>query len=285
VVRLCQHPAMSIFSSYDGTDLWYDIAGDGPPLVALGGGPGADVRYLGDLGGLTAHRTLIRLDARAGGRSAAPEDRASCSFAEQIHDVEALRVHLGLDTVDLLGHSAGTLTAQRYAAEFPDRVRRLVLVTPVGRASREPDEAEVAAIRAARSGEEWYPDAVEAEHALRTGEGDVQALTARITPFFWARWDERIRAEAFDPELLPGAPWIRAAFYAGAEAPRPVKVPVLVVAGRLDGMIGTVPARLAAECHPDARLEVLPASGHRPWVEQPEEFRTLVGSFLDGRAG
>ncbi|MFF4344794.1 alpha/beta fold hydrolase [Kitasatospora sp. NPDC001540] len=283
---------MTIFPGYDGTALHYEQLGDGAPLVALPGGPGADARYLGTLGGLDAHRRLVRLDPRGCGRSAAPADRVSCAFAAQAADVEALREHLGADRIDLLGHSAGALTAQRYAAEFPHRVRSLVLVTPVGRAAREPDPAELAAIRAARAAEPWYPDAAEAEALLAAGAGDPAELVRRITPFFWGTWNERARAAAFDPELVSAAPWMRDAFYssagagAGADgagaAPRPVAAPVLVVAGERDGMIGTAPARLAAALHPAARLAVLPGVGHRPWVEDPAGFAALVGEFLEG---
>ncbi|MFE1317657.1 alpha/beta fold hydrolase [Kitasatospora phosalacinea] len=279
---------MTIFHGYDGTALHYEQLGDGAPLVAIPGGPGTDARYLGDLGGLDAHRRLVRFDPRGCGRSAAPTDRASCAFAAQAADVEALREHLGADRIDLLGHSAGALTAQRYAAEFPHRVRSLVLVTPVGRAAREPDPAELAALRAARAAEPWYPDAAEADALLAAGAGDP-ALVRRITPFFWGTWNERARAAAFDPELAPAAPWMREAFYAGtgagtsADGAAPVAAPVLVVAGERDGMIGTAPARLIAALHPDARLAVLPGVGHRPWVEDPAGFAELVGEFL-GRA-
>ncbi|MFF0391684.1 alpha/beta fold hydrolase [Kitasatospora sp. NPDC004615] len=273
---------MTTFQAHDGTALHYEQLGDGAPLLAIPGGPGADARYLGDLGGLDAHRRLIRLDPRGSGRSTEPADRASCSFTEQVKDLEALREHLGLDSFDLLGHSAGALTAQRYAAEFPHRVRSLVLVTPVGRGSREPDEAELAALRAARADQPWYPDAARAAALLAAGQGDPAELTERITPFFWGSWDDRARAASFDPELVPIALWMRAAFYAGAGEAAPVAVPVLVVAGQLDGMIGTAPARLAAALHPGARLEVLEGVGHRPWVEKPAEFARLVGEFLLG---
>ncbi|MGW4383301.1 alpha/beta fold hydrolase [Kitasatospora sp. NPDC004531] len=272
---------MTTFSAHDGTTLHYDELGDGEPLVAIPGGPGADARYLGDLGGLAAHRRLIRLDPRGCGRSAEPADRATCAFGTQAKDLEALREHLGLDALDLVAHSAGALTAQRYAAEFPDRVRSLVLVTPVGRGAREPDEAELAAIRAARADQPWYPDAARAAELLAAGEGDPAELAARITPFFWGSWDDRARASAFDPELVPAAPWMRGAFYASAGEAAPVSAPVLVVAGERDGMIGTAPARLVAALHPGARLEVLAGAGHRLWVEKPVEFVALVREFLD----
>ncbi|MFJ1752944.1 alpha/beta fold hydrolase [Kitasatospora sp. NPDC088134] len=272
---------MTIFEAYDGTTLHYDRFGDGPPLVALPGGPGMDARYLGTLGGLDARRQLIRLDPRGCGRSAEPADRSSCAFGAQAADLEALREHLGVESFDLLGHSAGSLTAQRYAAEFRSRVRSLVLVTPVGRAAREPDAAELATIRAARAEEEWYADAAEAAESLAAGRGETAALVRRMTPFFWGGWDARTRAAAFDDTLAPAAPWMREVFYRDAGAPRPVPMPVLAVAGARDGMIGTVPARLVAACHPRGRFALLDGVGHRPWVERPGEFAALVDEFLN----
>lgn len=271
---------MPHFTAYDGTRLHYDVAGDGPPLVALAGGPGMDARYLGTLGGLDGHRTLITLHARASGLSEVPADRASCSFAAQAGDVDGLVRHLGLDRPDLLGHSAGALTAQRYAADAPDRIGRLVLVSPVGRAAREPDDAEVAAIRAGRAGESWYPVAAAADEKLRAGAEPTAELLAELTPFFWGTWSDVARRAVAQPLTAP-QPWIRQAFYASAASPEALpRTPVLVLAGGLDGMIGTAPARLVAECHARARLELLDDCGHRPWVEAPERFRRLVLDFL-----
>ncbi|MER6593903.1 alpha/beta fold hydrolase [Micromonospora purpureochromogenes] len=63
--------------------------------------------YLGDLGGLSAHRSLVRLDLRGTGESAVPADPATYRYDRLVDDVDALRVHLGRDRIDLLGHSAG----------------------------------------------------------------------------------------------------------------------------------------------------------------------------------
>ncbi|GAA1635954.1 alpha/beta fold hydrolase [Actinoplanes couchii] len=255
----------------DGPRPHYDETGDGPPLLVLPGGPGMDVRYLGDLGGLPATRRLIRLDARGGGRSETPGDPAAVSFTAQAADVETLRRHLGLDAVDLLAHSAGTLTAQEYAIRHPGRVRRLILVTPIGRAGRDVDPAEVAAIRAGRSGEPWYPRAAAARGPLAAALG---------VPFHWHRWTPQ-RNREYVRGHANRHPWYRDAFYAGVATPGPVPGPVLVLAGASDGLIGTAPARVVAAAHPHARLEVMTESGHRPWTEQPDFFRDLVTAFLD----
>ncbi|MHA6758700.1 alpha/beta fold hydrolase [Streptacidiphilus sp. PAMC 29251] len=220
-----------------------------------------------------------------------PRTARPAGFAAQAADVEELRAHLGLERVDLFAHSAGTLVAQAYATGHAGRVRRLVLVAPVGRAAREADEAEVAAIRATRAGEPWYEEARAAQLALeRDGLTPEQQgrFQAKLVPFFWGAWTEELRAAHYAADLVPPRPWIRAAFYgsaAGAAAatakaaaePWPA---TLVVAGGRDGMIGAGPARLVAAARPGARLEVLADCGHRPWGEQPARFTTLLETFL-----
>lgn len=58
---------MPIFHAYDGTELAYRLLGKGAPLICLPGGPMRAGAYLGDLGGLSAHRQLVVLDLRGTG--------------------------------------------------------------------------------------------------------------------------------------------------------------------------------------------------------------------------
>lgn len=95
---------MPTFASYDGTMLSYRISGGGAPLVCLPGGPGRSVEYLGDLGGLNETRQLIQLDPRGVGQSADPADPATFRVDRLVDDVDSLRLHLGLDQLDLLAH-------------------------------------------------------------------------------------------------------------------------------------------------------------------------------------
>src|SRR3954471_22788824 len=101
------HVAVPTFSSYDGTTLAYHVEGSGPVLVCQPGGPGRASAYLGDLGGLTRAYTVVRLDSRGTGDSDVPSDPATYRMDALVQDLEALRAHLGLETMTLLGHSAG----------------------------------------------------------------------------------------------------------------------------------------------------------------------------------
>ncbi|WP_165845820.1 alpha/beta fold hydrolase [Streptacidiphilus pinicola] len=285
------------YTADDGAELGYLRRGPGQaaadPLICVPGGPGADVRYLAGLGGLDEHRSLVLVDQRATGRSPVPQDRSRCVYTAQAEDLEALRRHLGLETIDLLAHSAGCLTALEYAAAHPERVRRLVLVTPAGLLGREPDEREVAAIRADRAGEPWYAVAVAAERELAAGGVDPareEELTLRTVPFVWGRWREEY-LELYHEPTQDAPDWYRAVFYSGAPAPdaRPARLArlagsgarPLVLGGGRDGVIGTAPARRIAELLPGSRLVVLPEAGHRIWHEEPKAFVAEVLAHLD----
>ncbi|MDX6720961.1 MAG: hypothetical protein QOJ63_3215 [Solirubrobacteraceae bacterium] len=280
------------FASYDGTALAYRQVGAGPPLICLAGGPGADVRTLGTVGGLDRCRRLILVDARASGVSDVPTDRLSCAYTEQARDLEALRQHLRLERMDLLAHSAGALTAQHYAATSSERVRKLVLVSAAGLIGREVDEDEVALLRARRAGEAWYEAAVEAANRLASGDVDPHerdGLESELAPFRYGVWSAEARQHARDGGVPP-PDWLRAAFYAGdpTEAATParlarlraVQVPILAVAGAEDCVAGTRPARLIDACYRSTRLEILPGAGHHPWLDAPERFQQLVIDFL-----
>ena len=275
-------------SAYDGTRLAYSEVGSGPRLVCLPGGPGRASAYLEDLGGLAQERTLVLLDTRATGHSEVPADPSSLRFDRLAADVEALREHLGEERLDVLGHSAGALVAQAWAAAHPDRVRSLVLVTPTDRLQGGA-RGDVADIRASRSDEPWYADAAEAQEALADAPpAQQQALVRATRPFFYGRWDERTQAHAASADRQTSKR-AELGFGAGAEqvdvaailaALGELAVPVLVVGGERDALTGVASVHAVAASFPGAEVAVLPRAGHFPWVDEPEAFRSVVAPFL-----
>jgi len=280
---------MPTFTAPDGTRLAYHVRGEGKPLVVLPGGPMRASAYLGDLGGLTAQRRLVLLDLRGTGDSARPADPATYRCDRQLDDVDALRAHLGLERVDLLGHSAGGSLAALYAARRPRRVARLALITtgvrPLG--LRATPEDRLAAARL-RRGEPWFAAAYPKLVAWLAGTAGYDRA---LDPFFYGRWDAAARAHAEAAERQTNQEaaaryFTEAAFDPAATraALRRLAAPVLVLAGALDGGPSPALARRTAEAFGYARFVVQPGAGHYPWLDDPERFTRQVGAFLEDAA-
>jgi pimeloyl-ACP methyl ester carboxylesterase len=276
---------MAAFDGADATRLTYHRAGKGDPLICLPGGPMQASAYLGDLGGLSAHRSLLLLDLRGTGESEVPADPTSYRCDRLVDDVEALRAHLGRDRIDLLGHSAGGTVAVLYAARYPDRIGRLALVTPspraVGLEITDSDRRQVAELR---RGEAWFPDAFAAFERIWSGDGTAADWNA-VTPFTYGRWDAISRAHHAQGATQKNPDAAAAYYSAGALDPAAtrsalvrLRARVLLVAGECDVALPPKCAGEYAGLFPRAELTVQPGGGHYPWLDSPEWFvRTLTG--------
>ncbi|MEV7099139.1 alpha/beta hydrolase [Amycolatopsis sp. NPDC051045] len=280
---------MAIFSAPDGTGLAFRLSGSGtePPVVCLPGGPMRAGIYLGDLGGLSARRRVAVLDLRGTGDSEEPADPATYRCDRQVEDVEALRKHLGLERFDLLGHSAGASLAVRYAARYPQRLRRLALITPSPRAvGFELPVDERRRIMARRAGAPWFAAATAAYESI-AAKTATSADWAAFAPLYYGRWDAASRRhQAGEPGQRHGA---AARIYNSAGAFEPettraalgaVTAPVLVLAGELDWIASPAIAARFAGLFPDGHAVVLPGAAHYPWLDDAPAFGSAVGGFL-----
>ena len=278
---------MPDFVAPDAAQLAFHTVGTGDPLVCLPGGPMKASAYLGDLGGLSSHRTLHLLDLRGTGDSPAPADAATYRVDRQVDDVEALRAHLGLEQLDLLAHSAGAALALLYAARHPERVQRLVLVCPTPRVvGLEVSTGDRRATAERPRGEPWFSDAFAAFERIWAGTQTDQDWDA-IEPFMHGQWDAARRAWVAEEAGMLNAAAAAEYYAAGAIDPATVTralgrlhAPALVVAGEFD--VALPPSRGAdyAARFPQAELLVMPSSGHSPWLDDAARFVEGVEGFL-----
>jgi pimeloyl-ACP methyl ester carboxylesterase len=285
---------MATFDAADGTRLSYQSVGEGEPLICLPGGPMQASAYLGDLGGLSAHRTLVRLDLRGTGESAVPADPASYRCDRLVDDVEALRVHLDRDRVDVLGHSAGGSLAVMYAARHPDRIDHLALVTPsplaVGVEVTDADRRHVVEQRGVEQGgvEPWFPDALAAFERIWSGEATPADWDA-ITPFLHGRWDAAAQALHARSEGEKNAEAAAIYYSDGALDPYATRsalarldAPVLLLAGEYDVAL---PRRAPSRTPPCSPRPTWPSSQvpgtTRGWTIHSGSSRPPRGSWAD----
>ena len=267
-------------------DLGPADASRGEPLVCLAGGPMQDAAYLGDLGGLARTRRLIRLDLRGTGQSETPADPASYRCDRLVRDVEALREHLGLHRISLLGHSAGANLAVHYAEQHPERVEALVLITPSTYAvGLEVTSDQRRAIVEQRRGEPWFPVAAAAFEAIQQGNAQ-DADWAAITPFTYGRWDAAARrhdASAVQNETAAVVYGSEGAFDPDRTRAALARLTsrVLLLAGEVDVAAPPQVVGAFAELFAHSTLVTQSGAGHFPWLDDSGAFCEAIAAFLD----
>jgi proline iminopeptidase len=267
-----------------GRAVWYRVVGGGPDVLLVPtAGNDRDLARLAGPG-----RTVVFYDVRGRGRSD-PVTVVDAGFAEEVGDVDTVRIALGIESFAAVGCSyhAGVVVA--HALEHPATVNRLVLVSSIP----------------VRSGVRPAPARQPAPHQVaHLDQLEAAGLRASDPAALCRAWREVYvpllmgRPEAFDRltpvcDLENEHPWAVAralvhvfaglASYDWRPALRDLAVPTLVVHGSEDHE----PIEHAVEwvdSLADARLLELDGIGQLPWVEDPDRFFGAVGRFLDGES-
>ncbi|HKA88239.1 MAG TPA: alpha/beta fold hydrolase [Haliangiales bacterium] len=276
-----------------GATIYVEVLGTAPgaPLVVVNGGPGFDHTYehAAVPGTPSAWETVAKkrrvvfYDQRGNGRSGALKPSQSCTLADQIADLDAVRAHLGVEQIDLLGHSWGGYLVMAYAARHPERIRRLVIVD-----SAAPKWSDTVFLF-----KDIFPEGQERSDGLDFAEalGDAAAMDAKLREYFrWLFYSPEKR-DAFVAQISPGV--YNKAVNEAVERDvqrfdlnpelRKFKFPTLVVTGRYDINVAPSVAYKIHKAIPGSQFVVFERSGHLPFYEEPEAFVRALEAFLGAR--
>lgn len=268
-----------------GGKIYYEIlgSGSGTPLVLVNGGPGFDHIYFHTSTAwdkLGENRRVVFYDQRGNGRSAALKPGQSCTLADQIDDLDALRAHLGLEKMDLLGGSWGGFLGMAYSARHPERISHLILVD-----SAAPKWSDTIFLF-----DKVFPETVERQAALNYAAefGDKSADDESIREYLSMIFYSPEKRDAALKVLTPGS-YTKAVneavshdvarFDLNPEIKK-FKFPTLVITGRYDMNVAPLIAYQIHKAIPGSQFAVFEKSSHLPFTEEPEAFARTVEEFL-----
>lgn len=218
---------------------------------------------------------FVHYDKRGQGMS--DRDVGVPTLEERVDDLRAVLDAEGIERAALGGISEGGSTVAMFAATYPQRVSRLVLVAAPLRITAAPDFPV--------GGDAAYVEAFFREWAAHWGTPETytvaMAAPSKLGDDEFLRWMNRYERQSTSPGgLMAAYHWISQIDI------RPIlpaiDVPTLVLHRSGDRMVPVAHGELAAALIPDARLVILDGEDHMPWYGNQDEVLDLIEEFLTG---
>lgn len=278
----------SFTANLNGFDIHYEVHGQGPVLMTLPNSWGLSLEGLRALyEPLEERLTLVYFDPRGIGESAPVVEEPDMGMAAVRADFNALREHLGLESVATIGWSNGAMNLIYLAAENPETINTAIFVHGVAYSSPE-DDAELAA---------KFPDLMGKYGQFLAEVQNPELSNDERTEMQRVLWfDEFFPYMTADPENAPAMfgrifgnaelDWAYAD-YSMRESPTfdardqlpAISARCLVIAGAHD-MMTVENVRKLHEGLADSEFVLFESSGHFSQTEEPEAFKEAVYFFL-----
>lgn len=275
--HLCEVEFRQGFVEADGVRTRYAEAGDpsAPAVLLLHGTGGHWETFAPNLGALSAHFHCLAIDMVGNGFSDKPDH--DYEIAVYLRQVQAVLDGFGIAHAAVVGMSLGAWVAAALAVQAPQRVDKLILMSPAGLVATASNMARIRAERTrAVQNPEW--DSIKAmfDHLIADEHNripDVIALRQAIyrLPDTRATIDHLLvlqDPDARERNLIPEEQW------------RTISVPTLVVASGKDHGEYQSTARRVAELIPGAEILEMPHVKHWPHFEDPAAFNAAAVPFL-----
>lgn len=239
-------PSSSGYAPVNGTRVYYEVYGEGRPIVLLHGAFMTINTNWGQLiPELSKNRKVIAIELQGHGHT--PFSDRKLSHATLASDVEGVMDYLKIDSADIAGYSFGGAVAYKFAIQSPKRVRNLVIISATYKSAG------------------WLPVINNAFKGMKPEfftNTPMQAAYDAVAPdkTKWTKFLEQMIASAKEP------------FDFGDANISKITAPVLIIAGDNDGLDkielvktyqllgGAVAADMGAM--PKSQLAIVPSQGH-----------------------
>ncbi len=249
-------------ASINGIELYYEVSGQGPPVVFAHGVGGNHASWWQQVSYFARWYQVVTFDHRGFGNSGDnPEGPGQSAFVD---DLRGLLDHLGVPQAVLVAQSMGGGTCLGFTVGHPQRVRALVMADSLrGFGEPGPLDERVQEVQRATTGLSQLERVL--SPGFRQRQPELTALYRQIASFNSAtRTTLRGSLQSHTPLQL-------------AEA----KVPVLFLVGQEDVLFPPDLVRSVQQRVPGSSLVVVPDAGHSVYFEKPDVFNHQVHAFLD----
>ncbi|GBD23564.1 Non-heme bromoperoxidase BPO-A2 [bacterium HR29] len=262
------------------TNIWYEVFGEGTPVILLMGVGGSRRAWWERFPELLARRhQVVLIDNRGTGKSSKPA--RPWTMADMAADVHAVVRDLALGSFHLAGCSLGSIIARHYVANWGgERLRSLALLCPPNGVPASEEDRNAALF--------WDRSRPLIESARKSWPV--------IHPADWVAANEELLVRKFEESLREPTPartfrfQLDAAQAAGFanEAVNRYAWPVLVLHGTADRLVPPANAIEVAKAIPRAQVVWLEGASHNFWCHAPDESASVLNDFFaraDAAAG
>ena len=257
-------PSESGYAPVNGIKVYYEVYGEGTPIVLL---HGAFMTIAGNwaelIPELSKTRKVIAIEFQGHGHT--PFSNRKLSDTTFASDVLGVMDYLKIDSADVLGYSMGGSVAYEFAIQNPERLRKLVIISSTYKSTG------------------WLPEVNEAFKAFKPeffNNSPMKAAYDAVAPDTtkWTNFIEQMIAFARTP------------FDLGDSNISKIVAPVLIISGDNDGLDkielmktykllgGGVSADMAPM--PKSQLAIIPSQGHVSLMMQTKTILSYVENFL-----
>ncbi len=260
----------------DGAIPSYAVHGQGQPLVLIMGLGGTKEAWGLQVHAFKRRYRVITFDNRGVGRTGVGQQPITVEV--MAHDTITLLDHLGIDSAHILGYSLGGLVAQEVAIRFPQRVKKLILVSTVALGA-EPDPSTAGIPNALGM------EPAEVQQGMKSADLEkiLPALTERafnrrgyrlllrpMTRLFM----QRIELDGLAGQLMAAAR-ARTLDRLGS-----IQAATMVLTGTGDRLVDPAASRVLASRIPNAKLVMIEGGSHAFAIEMSRHFNRAVLDFL-----
>ncbi|MEH2097455.1 alpha/beta fold hydrolase [Nostoc sp.] len=275
------------------TEIFFDVEGsalvvDGasicskPVAFLIHGGPGADhTSFKPTFSTLSRKLQLVYFDHRGQGRSARGS-KETYTLDNNVEDMEALRQHLGLEKIVVIGSSYGGMVALTYAVRYPQNVSHLIVIATAAHSGFLERAKE---ILASKGTEEQKVSVQRLWDGNFENEEQLRQYFQVLGPMYSLKYDPIKSGIAWSRNIL-SVDAINVAFggflrtYNILDQLHKITAPTLVIAGRYDWICAPEFSEEIAQAIPNADLRIFENSSHLIRADEPEALLDAIAGFL-----